>query len=153
MKFKLFHKLIGLFILIGLTPFCPISTYAFFNSKSALRKKTMDQLSFLEESRKETIALYLDTVRRQVVTQAQNIMTIDAMDRLTMGFKSFNRTEQHAFYAEESLVNSRLKARYVYQQSNTINAPPDALSLWWPQVLVSSISVVPVYCKQSFSRQ
>ncbi len=93
----------------------------------------MDQLSFLEESRKETIALYLDTVRRQVVTQAQNIMTIDAMDRLTMGFKSFNRTEQHAFYAEESLVNSRLKARYVYQQSNTINAPPDALSLWWPQ--------------------
>ncbi len=133
MKLKISQKLIGLFIIMGLTPFLLISIYAFINSRNALEKNARDRLSFLLESRKETIALYLDTVKSQVTTQAQSTMIRDAMRRFATSFKQFTQEEFIHFSSDQETMTTRLKTRYIYQESHTLDAPKDARSLWFPK--------------------
>lgn len=133
MRLRLSHKLIGLFVLIGLTPFVVISGYAYLNSKSALEKNARDRLAFVRESSQQAISSYLDTVRKQILTKSEDLMTISAMIQFSAAYERMASDAWTSYEANQDRIESRLRARYDYQSQHTTEAPEDAIQRWWPK--------------------
>lgn len=128
MRIRLSQKLIGSFLIIGLAPFLLISVYAFFNSKGALERNASDRLAFVRDSRAEAIENYIDNVKGQIRTLAAAANTVEAMGEFSVAYNQLIATGSETYES----VENHLKVRYVYQASNTVNPPEDAVSQWMP---------------------
>ncbi|MBF0368182.1 MAG: methyl-accepting chemotaxis protein [Magnetococcales bacterium] len=138
-KMRLSTKLIGLFLLMGLGPFMFVGLYAYQTSSEALQQDAFNRLALIRESKQAEINRYFQVINNQVLTLSEDIMIVEAMEGLTGAF--FAAEEEVGLGYDQNLKENeeRLRARYVQQESDTDNAPDNALSLWWPRNRVSRI--------------
>ena len=78
-KMKLSTKLIGLFVIIGLTPFFSIALYTYITMDNNLSRVSFERVSFIRQSKIEEISRYFEIIRNQVITFSEDQMIKDAM--------------------------------------------------------------------------
>lgn len=64
---------------------------AYYLGKKAIEKKATEQLISLRESKKEEIERYFNTIRNQIITLADDLMIVNAMDDFKRYYKTYKQ--------------------------------------------------------------
>ncbi len=132
-------KLTLLILLIGIIPSVVLGALAVIKSRSALQKDAKNQLTSIREMKKEQIEDYFNFIRNQISTFSANRMTVDAMREFNGAFFNIENEYGPIFNEKKDSFLRGLKDRYRYQSENTIGAPSDAESRWFPAKTASQI--------------
>ena len=93
-------KLIGVFLLVGITPMCVAAMLAYFNgsrslheattvAEEALTESAFEKLTASRSSRSDAIERYFESIRHQVLTLSIDRMVVDAMREFPAAFASY----------------------------------------------------------------
>ena len=129
---KLTQKLILLFVLIGLVPFGIIGLYSYYNSSSSLKDREYNNLQAIMMIKKNQVEEYFQRKHKQLLVLSDDSETIEAIEKLTEGYHKLDKEVGKEYENNLSKNQEMLRARYVYQQENTLGAPTNAISQWMP---------------------
>jgi len=148
-------KLLMLFLVLGLLPLLTSTLVGYFEAKHALekdlaaaeaavRKEVFSQLISVRDTKRQALENQLGFVRNQLLTFAQDLMTVDAMQQFAKTFPRFrtdNALSDDALAADQARLTAFYRQQWApaYLQRNHDHAPelaadlarldPDAIAL------------------------
>jgi class 3 adenylate cyclase len=84
------HKLLALFLLLGITTFAVAGTIAYIKSLRALKQDVRNQLEGVRRSKAFQIESYYRTIHSHVLTLSEDRMFIDAMREFRTAYEALN---------------------------------------------------------------
>lgn len=133
MRLKLSTKLIGLFLIIGLTPFLGVGSYLYHTGGDALRQKEIERLSFAREAKKTQVVQFFDELQRDFVTLSERSQVKNGMVELTTAFHAVEKELAAEYDKNQQAHDESLRATYTQHISQTSEPPANAAALWWPR--------------------
>ncbi|MBF0159285.1 MAG: hypothetical protein HQL58_07145 [Magnetococcales bacterium] len=131
-RFNLYVRLIGLFLVLGLTPFLLVGFYSWHNQQQLLEQQVQERLSLIRASRVAAVNDYFNDLQSRLMLLRQNSVVIAAMKELRTGFALADKELGRLSAEQLAVMDQRLRQRYLQQQQRTIQAPDNAVTLWWP---------------------
>lgn len=139
MRLKLSTRLILNSLLLSIIPLLIVSLYGLYVSDNELENDVHEKLTLALKTKVDKITAYFELARSQLITMAKDDTIVRAIKELNTAVNSVE-TELGKRYDTDLAANEGLlKARYAYQESNTIDPLKDAMNLWWPKDRITRI--------------
>jgi hypothetical protein len=133
MHFKLSTRLIITSLLLSIIPLLLVSFYALQIASNEIEEGEREKLTIAREARVDSLKYYFEMIQEQLLSLAQDERIINAMQDFNAAMSSLETEVGKRYDADLAANEGLLKARYAYQESNTPNAPKDAMIRWWPK--------------------
>ncbi|MBK5967503.1 MULTISPECIES: methyl-accepting chemotaxis protein [Thiorhodovibrio] len=89
-------KLVGLFLLIGVSALAFVGLWAGYQAEKALLHKSYAQLESVREIKRQAVERYFIHIQNQILTFSENAMVVDAMRELRAVFPRFRAENGYA---------------------------------------------------------
>ena len=139
-RFGLRAKVVTTMLVVGILPLLVFSLAAFFQIGDAFRQSAHSSISSLSTIKTQQLEDYLDSVGKQIVTQAESTMTLNALRSLSSSFEKLlsanNVNDEEIENYRENLYkyyNDKFGKRYQNQTGN--KADTDALMPESPEAI------------------
>jgi methyl-accepting chemotaxis protein len=129
MRMKLGSKLLVAFLAVGVVPLAVLGGVALWNSSSSLSHQAFSQLQAVRDTKADEVERYFRGIEHQVLTFSENLMVLDAMERLPDLFRWF-RNENGVDEARLEEMRRDLAGYYAgdfaaeYRSQNQGQSPP-----------------------------
>lgn len=139
MRLKLSTRLILNSLLLSVIPLVIVGFYSLSITEAEIEQDVQNEIALVRETRQNALNSYLELTQKQISTLAEDERIITALRDFNGAFNNVE-TDLGKRYDTDLIANeSLLKARYVYQEANTPDAPKDALIRWWPKDRITRI--------------
>lgn len=110
-------RLLVFFLLVGIVPFSVVSVASLWKSSQAMKEQAFDQLAANRQTKAQSIQLYFDTIRDQILTFSENGMVVEAMRNFRHAFSTESRQDASPEQLEK--MRRELKTYYDNEFSST----------------------------------